>query len=262
MYVILNKKLVRNAKISIEDRGFKFGDGIYETIRTIDGKPWLLLEHLRRLRNSAKLLKMKIQLTNAEFKSSIERLIKKNNYPESRIRITVSRSGTCLIEATKLKPVKAPNGVSVITYKAERSMPLAKSTNMMPSILARIEAEKNKAYEALLVDRNGNITEGAYSNIFVVKNNQLITPKDDILEGTTRNYIIKKYAKTKLASIPAKNIYNYDEIFITSSTNGVIPVVKVDGRPINNGKIGRLTKQIIKLLPYGTIKPNKKTKTR
>lgn len=252
MYVILNKKFVRvkDAKVSIEDRGFKFGDGIYETIRTIDGKPWLLLEHLKRLRQSAKLLKMKVPLINAEFKHHIERLIKKNKHKESRIRITISRTGTSLIEATRLVRHKGP--VSAITFKGERTMPKAKSTNMLTSILGRIEAEKKKAYEALLIDRNGNITEGAYSNVFVVKNNQLYTPKDDILEGTTRNYILNKWPKIKLAPIKAKNIYDYDEIFITSSTNGAIPVVKVDGRPINNGKIGKLTKQIIKLLPYGT----------
>jgi len=193
MFVILNKKLtkLKDAKVSIDDRGFKFGDGIYETIRTIDGKPWLLAEHLRRLRQSAKLLKMKIPLNNQEFKHHIERLIKKNRYKETRIRITVSRSGTSLIEGTKLKVVKAPNGVSAITFEGERSMPLAKSTNMMPSVLARIEAEKKKAYEALLIDRNGYLTEGAYSNVFLAKKGILYTPKDDILEGTTRDYIIK-----------------------------------------------------------------------
>ncbi|MFC1600428.1 aminotransferase class IV [Patescibacteria group bacterium] len=256
MYVILNGKLIpqNKGKVSINDRGFKFGDGIYETIRTIDGKPWLLIEHLRRLRQSAKFLKMKVPLTNQEFKHHIERLIKKNRYKETRIRITISRTGTVLIEATRLVQHEGP--VSAITFKGERTMPLAKSTNMMVSVLGRIEAEKNKAYEAFLVDRNGYITEGAYSNIFVVKNGQLYTPKDDILEGTTRNYILKVWPKTKLAKISAKNIYNYDEIFITSSTNGAIPVIKVDGRPINNGKIGRLTKQIIKLLPYGTKKQN------
>jgi branched-subunit amino acid aminotransferase/4-amino-4-deoxychorismate lyase len=261
MYVILNKKLIkaRDAKVSVNDRGFKFGDGIYETIRTIDGKPWLLLEHLRRLRQSAKLLKMKVPLTNAEFKHHIERLIKKNKYKESRIRITISRTGTVLIEATRL--VRHNGSVSAITFKGERTMPLAKSTNMLTSILGREEAQKKKAYEALLVDKNGNITEGAYSNIFVVKNNQLYTPKDDILEGTTRDYIIKKYKKVRYAKIPKNKIHTYDEIFITSSTNGAIPVVKVDGRPINNGKIGRLTKQIIKLLPYGTKKSHKKNQT-
>ncbi len=251
MYVILNKKLIlqNKAMISVMDRGFKFGDAIYETMRTINGKPWLLAEHLKRLRNSAKILQIKVPLTNKELTYQITRLIKKNNHKESRIRITLSRDETLLIEATKLtKPRNFTKGVTAITYKAERTLPQAKSTNMLPSILARREAEKHKAYEALLVDRHNNITEGAFSNVFAVKNGELITPKDGILEGTTRNYIIKKYPKVRLAPIPLHKIHTYDEIFVTSSTFGAVPIIKVDGKPINNGKIGRITQNIIKLL--------------
>jgi len=263
MYIILNKKLIQQKKamISVMDHGFKYADAIYETLRTINGKPWLLPEHLKRLRSSAKTLGIKVPLTNKEFAQQIARLLKKNNHKESRIRITLTRGQnsfdfnsckkpTLLIEATKLpKPPSTAKGIATITYKIERIAPELKSTNMLSSILARREAHKKKAFEALLVDRNNNITEGAFSNIFVVKNGQLITPKEGILEGTTRNFIIKKYPKTKQANIPLAKIYSYDEIFITSSTNGVVPVVKVDGRPIKNGKIGQITQNIIKLLP-------------
>ncbi|MFC1811025.1 aminotransferase class IV [Patescibacteria group bacterium] len=247
--------------ISVMDHGFKFADAIYETMRTINGKPWLLNEHLVRLRKSAKELGLKVPLTNAQIKSQISRLLKKNNHKESRIRITLTRGSnnfdfnsckkpTLLIEATKLsKPRAIKKGIATITYKIERIAPHLKSTNMLSSILARQEAHKHKAFEALLVDRHNNITEGAFSNIFVVQKGQLITPKDGILEGTTRNFILKKYPKVRIANIPLAKIHKYDEIFITSSTNFVVPVVKVDGRPIKNGKIGRITQNIIKLLP-------------
>ena len=267
MYVILNKKLVdaRDAKVSVMDHGFKFGDAIYETIRTIDGAPWLLGEHLKRLRASAKVLGIRVPYTNSELRTQIKRLILKNRYAESRVRITVTRGNngfdfmTCkkplvLIEATKLSKFKQSKGISVTIVHIERPAPKIKSTSMLPSILAR----RNPGQETLLVDRHGNITEGSFSNIFVVKNDILITPKEGMLEGITRNYILEKYPKTREASIPLKNIHTYDEIFLTSSTKGVIPVIKVDGRPINNGKIGKLTKQIIKLLPYGTKKSHKK----
>lgn len=263
MYVILNKKLVlaRKAVISISDHGFKFGDAIFETIRTIDGKPWLLGEHLKRLRASAKVLGLKVPYTNAEFAKQIERLIFNNKYAESRVRITLTRGNngfdflTCkkplvLIEATKLSKFKQFEGISVTTFEVERPASSIKSTSMLPSILAR----RNPGEETLLVDRHGNITEGSFSNIFVVKGDLITTPKEGMLEGTTRNFILAKYSKTKEAPIPLKNIHKYDEIFLTSSTKGVIPVIKVDGKPINNGKIGELTKQIIKLLPYGTKK--------
>jgi branched-chain amino acid aminotransferase len=252
MHVILNGKLVpkNKAKISVFDRGFKFGDAIYETLRTIKGDAWLLTEHLKRLRNSAKTLGIKVPLTNREFEHYIKRLHKKNKHKESRIRITLSRDQTILIEAEKLtKPRNLSKGVKAITFKAERTAPEIKSTNMLPSILARREANKKNAYEALLVDRKGNITEGAFSNVFAVSNGRLITPKKGILEGTVRNYIIKKYPKVRIANIPASKIHSYDEIFITSSTFGVVPIIKVDGKPINNGTIGRITQYIIKLLP-------------
>jgi branched-chain amino acid aminotransferase len=251
MFVILNKKLVpaNKAKISAFDRGFKFGDAIYETLRTVNGKPWLLAEHLKRLRSSAKILQMNVPPTNAELTNQITRIIKKNGYKESRIRITISRDQTVLVETTKLtKPRNLAKGVEAITYRAERTFPKAKSTNMLPSIIARREAEKKKAYEALLVDRHNNITEGAFSNVFAVRNGQLITPKEGILEGTIRNYILSVYPKVRLAPIPLNKIHTYDEIFVTSSTFGAVPIVKVDGRPIKNGTIGRITQNIIKLL--------------
>jgi len=252
MHVILNGKLVakNKAKISVFDRGFKFGDAIYETLRTINGTPWLLTQHLKRLRNSAKISGITVPLKNNEFEYHIKRLHKKNNNKESRIRITLSRDLTLLIEAEKLtKPHNLSKGVSAITYKAERPNPGIKSTNMLPSILARREADKKNAYEALLVNKKNNITEGAFSNIFAVENGRLITPKNGILEGTVRNYIIKKYPKVMQKSIPLSKIHTYDELFVTSSTFGVVPIIKVDGKPINNGTIGRITQYIIKLLP-------------
>lgn len=263
MYIILNKKLVdaRKAVISISDHGFKFGDAIYETIRTIDGKPWLFGEHLKRLRASAKVVGIHVPYTNMEFAKQIERLIKKNGYAESRVRITVTRGNngfdflTCkkplvLIEAMKLPRFKQSEGISVSVFHVERPAAGIKSTSMLPSILAR----RNPGAETLLVDRHGNITEGSFSNIFAVKGDTIITPKEGMLEGTVRNFILRKYSKVQEVPIPLKNIHKYDEIFLTSSTKGVIPVIKVDGKPINNGKIGELTKQIIKLLPYGTKK--------
>lgn len=270
MYVIINGKLIdaKKAVISISDHGFKYGDAIYETIRTINGKPWLLNEHFKRLKESAKVTGIRVKYSNAEFKKMIDLLIKKNGFKESRIRITVTRGNndfdfkTCkdpltLIEVTNLPPFRQSKGISVTTMHIERTAPEIKSTSMLPSILAR----RNKGAETLLIDHNKNITEGSFSNIFAVKNGTLITPKDGILKGTTRDYILAKYKKSKEAQIPLKNIYNYDEIFLTSSTKGVIPVIKVDGKPINNGKIGRITKQIIKLLPYGTHQQNKKNQT-
>jgi branched-subunit amino acid aminotransferase/4-amino-4-deoxychorismate lyase len=115
---------------------------------------------------------------------------------------------------------------------------------MLPSIMARREAAKQKAYEAILVNQKGFVTEGTISNIFVVKNGKLITPKEDILEGTVRNLIIKK-TPVKLVNITQKQLYSFDEVFVTSSVKGVVPVAKIDGKKVGDGKVGPITKLII-----------------
>jgi len=263
MFVCLNGKIVskKAANISVCDHGFLYGDAIYETMRTTRGKPWLLNEHLRRLRQSAQTLGIRVPWTNAQLKTLVSRLKKKNGNKESRIRITVSRGcndfdfSTCkkptlLIEANKLKlPLRKIyiEGVSAITYKIERPTPEIKSNSMLPSIMAMRESKKKKVFEAFMVDHKGNVTEGSTSNIFIVKKSEIITPKDEILKGTVRNFIIKK-TTTKEANILLKNLYEADEVFLTSSIKSAVPVVKIDGKKIGNGKVGPVTKSIINLL--------------
>lgn len=263
MFVCLNGKIVskKNANISFCDHGFLYGDAVYETMRTIKGKPWLLNEHLRRLRHSASALGIRVPLTNGQLSAMIAGLLKKNGDKESRIRITVSRGesgfdfSTCgkptlLIEANKLKlpPRKIyAEGVSAITCKIERPFPEIKSTSMLPSIITIREAKKKKVYEGFMIDHKGNVTEGAVSNIFIVRKGEIITPKDGILEGTARNFIMKK-AKVKSENISQKKLYEADEVFLTSSIRGAVPVVKIDGKKIGNGKVGPITKNIINLL--------------
>ncbi|MFC1655461.1 aminotransferase class IV [Patescibacteria group bacterium] len=263
MFVYLNGKIVskKDANISVCDNGFLYGDAIFETMRTVNGKLWLLNEHLKRLRQSARILGIRVPLTNAQLTNLISRLQKKNGHKESRIRITISRGcngfdfTTCkkptfLIEVNKLKlpPRKIYiEGVSAITYKIERPIPEFKSNSMLPSIMAIREAKKKKAFEAFMIDRNGNVTEGSTSNVFIVKKGKIITPKDGILKGTVRNFIMKKTA-TKEVNISLKKLHGADEVFLTSSIKSAVPVVKIDGKKIGTGKVGPVTKSIINLL--------------
>jgi branched-chain amino acid aminotransferase len=279
-FVILNGQLIleKKAKISVLDRGFLYGDAIYETLRTINGKPWLLNEHLQRLRKSAKTLGISIPWTNTMLKNFILKLCNRNSgnfkkHCDFRIRITLSRgtkdfltsNPTLLIQANKLKPFKKEifqKGAKALTFKAERIFPHIKSTNMLSSIMALREAHKKNVFEAILINRDEEVKEGSISNIFIVKNKTLITPEKDILEGTLRNYIIKRVKQLKrqnkklpvnfnlrTSRITLKMLYTADEIFITNSIKGIIPIVEVDKKKIGNGKPGVITQQTIQLLP-------------
>lgn len=263
MWVILNGKLIpaKDAKISVFDHGFLYGDAIFETIRTVKGEPWMLREHLSRLRKSARVLGLKIGWTNAELEKMINRLCKKNGFKESRIRITLSRGcnnfefSTCkkptlLIEAKKLvRPLLEiyKKGVTAITYEIERSYPSIKSVSMLPAIIARREAKKRKVFESILINQKGYVTEGSISNIFVVKNGKLMTPKNEVLEGTIRNYLMKKMP-VKLTNISQKQLAASDEVFLTSSLKGVVPIVKINGKNVGNGKVGPVTKAAMEII--------------
>ena len=264
MYIFLNGKIVhlRDAKIAICDHGFLYGDAVYETLRTVKGFPWLFKEHFVRLKNSAKSLGIPVQYKESDLIRWISALIKKNKLKESKIRITLSRGcndfdftsckkPTIVIEAHPLAllPKKIyDEGVNAVTFRAERPFPDIKSTSMLPSIMARKEAKKKKAYEAFLVDHKGNATEGSISNFFIIKKNIIYTPKEGALKGTVCAYLAKLLAKNyrvTFKNIPHKTLYSCDEMFLTSTVKGVVPVVSLDGKKIGNGKVGAITREII-----------------
>lgn len=263
MHVFINGRFYseRDANISIFDHGFLYGDGIFETLRTYNGRVFKIDEHLERLFHSAKLVKLQIPLAKKQIKQDITSTIKKNKLKEAYIRLTISRGKGGLryfIDSSPnvviiAKPfIKYPKnihekGVSVITYNAERVLPEVKSTSCMPLVLAKSEAEKKGCFDALLVDRSGFITEGTVSNVFFVREDALYTPKDNILEGITRGIAIKiakKIAKIKETRIKKREIYSFDECFLTNTSGEIVPVNKIDGKIIKNAP-GIITKKLM-----------------
>lgn len=263
---ILNGKFVekKTASIPLCDHGLLYGDGIYETLRTVNGSIWLFADHMKRFRRSADATGLEIPYTNNQLKSLIEKLILKNRYQESRIRITLTRgcndfdfasckNPTLIIEAKKLKTPKKnlyKKGATAITYKITRPAPHIKSTSMLPSILAYRQAKNQNVFEALLVNEKEFITEASMSNFFAIKNQILYTPKENILHGTVRNYLIKLLKtrfEIKFLPISHKELYDCDELFITSTIKGVVPLVKVDNRNISDGNVGFKTREIMQI---------------
>jgi len=254
--VFINGRFVdeKNAVVSVNDHGFLYGDGVYETLRTFNGKVWQAGEHLKRMRRSAKMTGLHIPWKDSELKKWIEETVKRNGFDESRIRVTVTRGvnnyafSTCgeptlVIQVKKLVPEPvAAKGVKIVTIKMNRILPEAKSISLLPMILARRLADSKKAYECVFVDADGYVLEGSITNVFVVKNGVLMTPSEGVLPGTTRDFVLKlakkRGIKTLMRKIKYGELVKADEVFVTNAPRGIVPVREVDGVEIGK-RLGR-----------------------
>lgn len=262
------------AKISVFDHGFLYGDGVFEGIRSYNRRVFKLREHINRLFNSAKAIMLEIPYTKEEIEKAIIETLKINNLSDAYIRVVVSRGvGDLGLDPRKCKSpslviitdkiVLYPQefyekGLEVITVSTRRNLPSAidpaiKSLNYLNNIFAKIEAIRAGCEEAVMLNKDGYVAECTGDNIFIIKNNVLITPPTyiGVLPGITRETVIE-IAKNKLKLLVKEepftvySIYTADECFLTGTAAEVIPVVKVDNRIINNGLPGEITKQIIK----------------
>lgn len=257
MVVYLNGKFInaRHAKISVFDPGFLYGDGIFETLRTYRGKIWELSEHLERLYESARMRGWKLTWPRDEIANAVKKTVEKNNYPESRVRITITpgvKQPTLFIWAQPLEKISNTayeRGVSVVTFPLERPFPQMKTTSIQPLLVARAEMAKRRAFEALLINRKGLITEGTWTNFFIVKKKIILTPKLGVLHGTTRSTLLRlarPLFRAKQKDITRRELMVADECFLTNAPKGIIPVVKVDGEKIGTGRVGPITKHLMK----------------
>lgn len=267
MFVLLNGKFedASKAKVSVADNGFLYGDGVYETLRTYGGRIWQVEVHLKRLRSSARMLKIEVPWPDAKMDSWLKKLCRLNGFKETRIRISVtrgvngmdfvgSRKPTILIQAAELKEVPSSakkNGVDAVTVRFQRLLPEAKTISLLPMILARQAADKAKAYEALFVDGKGFVLEGTVTNVFMVKNGKVFTPGKDVLPGTTAEALMKALKGCGVAvvkrGIRLSELKKADEVFLTNAPRGIIPVRKVDGAKIGAGKPGPMIVKITRI---------------
>lgn len=262
---------MEEARISPFDHGFLYGDGIFETMRVYGGVVFGFDEHIRRLGRSAALLEMKLPLSDAEFKAAAGALIDENALVDATVRITVSRGAgdfglsprlcptpTVFIAAVPLKPYPSEfwrTGVAVITARTRRNLrealdPRIKSMNFLNNIMAKIEAERAGAFEALMLNHAGHIAECTVSNIFFVKNEAVHTPSSEcgILEGITRGIVMDtaRGAGLKVSEgvySPAQ-LYAADEVFLTNSTMEVMPVARVDDTEFGPPQPGSITEKL------------------
>ncbi len=270
MKIYLNGKFVdeEEAKVSVFDHGLLYGDGVFEGIRAYDGVVFMLKEHIDRLYDSAKSLCIDIPLTKEEMINVVLETLRVNNLRDAYIRLVVTRGvgdlgldprkckePTIFCIAIPMPPLLGEDGIRVITASVRRLPvdvlnPAVKSLNYLNSILAKIQANYAGVDEAFLLDDKGFVVEGTGDNIFVVKNGVLKTPPvyQSILKGITRDVVIKlaKEEGIEVVEEPLtlNDLYTADELFITGTAAEIVPVFEIDGRVINNRKVGEITKKL------------------
>lgn len=249
-YCFLNGKILleSDAKISIFDEGFIYGYGVYETMRTYNKRLINWDSHFERLTHSLNATNLELPYTKPQLLKFINQLIKKNTDNEYRIRLTISaglnKQPTTLIS---LQPLQLPttkqykNGVSVMTTLLSRPLPSIKSTNLLAQKLLWQEMQTKQAFEAIFIDPNGNVLEGSRSNLLIIKDQKIYTPKKDILKGTTSRLINQFSDQLNIPftakSLTLKDFLKADEAFITNTIIGVVPINQVDTHKIPTGPI-------------------------
>jgi len=275
MKVYVNGQLVdkKDAKISVFDHGFLYGDGAFEGIRSYNRLIFLLEEHLDRLYETAHTMMIEVSLTKKQMEKAIIDTLKANNLDNAYIRLIVTRgegdlgldpkkcrgnSGVVIItDKISLYPADFyKNGMDIITVPTVRNHPEAlnpqlKSLNYLNNIMAKIEANSSGHAEAIMLDPQGYVAECTGDNIFIIKNGELSTPQNGRLRGITRDAVLALAAKSKIKTgerlITRHEIFNADECFLTGTAAEIVPIVKVDGRMIGDGKPGKVTIKMMKL---------------
>ncbi len=267
-------RLPEEAKVSVLDRGFLYGDSVYETIGTLYGRLFAARDHLDRLERSARRIALRVP-PRAEIEAAIKETVAAAGNPETRVRVILTRGvgkldldpASCddcrlVVIAFPLGPPTPEmfaKGVAVTIVSITRNSPQAidpavKSGNYLNNVLALGEARrKNGAYEAILCAGDGSIAEGSTSNVFAVVRGEVWTPQPEvgILDGITRAKVmdLARGAGIKLIErrIQPDELRGADEVFITSATRGVLPVTTIDGQPVAAGVPGPITKQLMAL---------------
>jgi branched-chain amino acid aminotransferase len=262
------------AVVSPLDRGFLFGDSVYETIRTYGGRPFLLRAHLLRLRRSAERLEIPYDDARLDIEKEVLATIASAGLPETAIRAMLTRGRGPLGYATEecgaptlvihVRPCPdvpeafLREGVDVaivdVTRNARTAIdPSIKSSNLLNNLLAWKAAHRLGAYEPILLNAADRLTEGASSNLFVVRSNRLLTPplEDGLLEGITRGLVLELAREDGIEvseeSLAGDDLRAADEAFLTSTLKGVLPIRRCDGWPIRHGRPGPVTRRVMDL---------------
>ena len=260
-----------DAKVSVYDHGLLYGDGVFEGIRSYGGKVFRMAEHLERLWDSAKAIRLQIPISPEEMAQAIQRTLAANEISDGYIRVVVTRGvGTLGLDPNRCSDPQViiitdrialypeeyyRQGLEIVTVSTVRNHPAAlspriKSLNYLNNILAKIEGQQAGCSEALMLNTKGEVAECTGDNVFLVRKGRLLTPPCEagILEGITRDAVIQlaREAAIGVVEVPLTkhDVYIADECFLTGTAAEVVPVVRVDSRPIGDGAPGPITQEL------------------
>lgn len=262
----------QNAKISVFDHGLLYGDGIFEGIRAYNGRVFKLKEHIDRLFYSAKAILLAVPLSHRQICDAVVETCRENKIREGYIRLVVTRGvgglglnpnkckqPSVIVIADKIQlypPEMYERGMDIITVPTTRNLhsavnPAIKSLNYLNNILAKIEANLGGCEEAIMLNSQGYVSECTGDNLFIVKAGKMYTPplSAGALYGITRSVVIDLARETGIEvsepDLTRYDLFNADECFLTGTGAELIPVVKIDGRVIGDGRPGAITKSLV-----------------
>lgn len=254
-------QLVTKVGLPLNDLGILRGYGVFDFLRTYNSKPFHLKEHFARFKNSARLFDLKVPITEKECAAIIWSLRKKNKMTDASIRLVLTGGSSANGISLPQRPsffilmedlYEFPDsvftkGAKIITFDYERLIPESKNINYITAVKLQKEKNKAKAVE-ILYTKDGYISEAATSNIFMVMGDTLVTTKEGILSGVTRNLVIKlarKDMKIEERPIKLSELLKADECFITATNKKITPIVKIDTHTIATGRPGEHTKKLL-----------------
>lgn len=261
-----------DATVSVFDRGFLYGDSIYETMRTAGGNIVELERHLARLHGSAEGIAMELSYSDDEIRDAVTQTLEAAGNADSRIRVVITRGTGPIALDTRtsesplmvvfVQPLQFPpaeqyeRGISAQIVDVQKNVreaidPGLKTGNYLPSILALRKAVEAQGDDAIMVNADGNVAEGATSNLFMVSEGQVSTPslETGVLAGITRGVVLELSAQAGLpvaeTTITPDQLRGAQEVFLTSSVRGVMPVTRLDGAPVGEGSVGAVTRRLM-----------------
>ncbi len=254
----------QDAVISVSDVAVLRGYSAFESLRTYDRRPFRLDEHLSRLYRSADLIALEIPFTRAFVADVVQDIIARNSYKHASVRLLVtggvsddgiypSGKATLAVLITDLgeRDIQLfERGIKLITTRLQRNIPAAKTSSYAAAIHALKEAARRGASDALYVNEQDQVLEGTRSNFFVFRGDTLVTPRDGILKGVTRDVVLalaEGRFQIEERPIALSELSLVDEAFVTSSSREITPVIQIDDQVIGNGEVGRRTYELEQL---------------
>jgi branched-chain amino acid aminotransferase len=274
--VMIDGQLVppERAQVSVFDRGFLYGDSVFESLRSYHGAPFALDEHLVRLKRSAERVAIALPVGLDTLRNEMHHALRVHGSPDSYLRLTLTRgTGRALgldpelaeeplrvLLVTALAPPAAEmyeHGIAAVTHRAERSSDAAgvadaKIGNYLMAVLAMRAARALGAREALIEDRDGHVLEGAASNLFAVIAGKLVTAPESaaILPGITRGHVLELARAAGIAvelrALAKSELASAQEVFVCSSIRELVPVISIDGRLVGNGTPGPTSRELLR----------------